>query len=92
MLWRLSDLKNKEVINLQNGAKIGFVGDIEIDITNGNVKSIIVPASSGFFAKKEDYVIPFSDIQKAGNDLILVSYEPQDVEAAKNGKRRFFDF
>ncbi|MBR2327883.1 MAG: YlmC/YmxH family sporulation protein [Clostridia bacterium] len=95
MLWRLTELKSKEVINLKNGAKLGTVSDIEIDIANGSIKSIVVPSGNGafsLFGKHEDIIIPFEDIKKAGNDLLLVDYEPSDIEAAKNGKRNFFGF
>ena len=93
MLWRLSELKSKEVVNLKDGARLGGVSDIEIDMTDGKVKAIIVPnpANSGLFGKRDDIVIPFADIEKAGSDLILVSYELEDVELAKRGKKRFFD-
>ena len=47
--------------------------------------------NGGLFGKRDDIVIPFDDIEKAGSDLILVSYEIEDVELAKRGKKRFFD-
>ena len=93
MIWRVTELKNKEVVNVRDGARLGGVLDIEIDMTDGRVKSIIVPGvnSGGFFFRKEDIAIPFEDIEKAGSDLILVDYETDDVALAKKGKKRFFE-
>ncbi len=93
MLWRVTELKSKEVININDGTKLGYVSDVEIDISNGKVVSIVVPIlskNSPVFAKKEEFIIPFEDIKKSGNDLLLVSYEQKEVIDARREKRSFF--
>ena len=49
-LLRASELKNKEVINLSNNEKIGFVSDFEICTTNGEISAIFVPNKNKFFS------------------------------------------
>ncbi len=93
MYWRVTELKSKEVINITDGSKLGYVSDVEIDIENGRVKSIVVPIVSKnapVFSKKEEFIIPFEDIKKTGSDLLLVSYEPSDITEARRDKRNFF--
>lgn len=72
---KLQDLRNKEVIDVFDGKRLGFVCDCEIDICTGRLISLIVPHSSGMFnvfSKNDDYVIPWRQIKKIGDDIIIV--------------------
>ncbi len=72
---RITDLSNKEVINLCDGARLGYVNDIEIDSTCGKVISIIVPSPCGWkFWQRQEYIIPWDSIETIGDDIILVDY------------------
>jgi len=68
------DLRDKEVINVCDGKRMGYVCDIEVDISCGKIRSIIVPGDSkGFgFMKGCDIVIPWENIKCIGRDIILV--------------------
>ncbi len=58
---RLSDLKQKEVINITDGIRYGYVYDIEFEKESGKVINIIVPVANkvmGLFGKEEEYIIP----------------------------------
>ena len=69
----LNDLKNKEVINITNGKRMGFVCDIELDTEDARLLSVIVPAESGgFFGKRTGLRIPWACIEHIGEDLIIV--------------------
>jgi len=73
-----NDFKNKEVINLHDGKRLGFVNDVEIDYVSGQVTSIVVPSPglfSGFFSSRSDYIIPWSQIKKVGDDIIMVDHD-----------------
>jgi len=77
---RFQDLRNKEVIDLSDGKRLGFVCDIDVDIESGRIIAIVVPGKKGFggfFGKTEDYVIPWSSICKIGNDIIIVNNQPK---------------
>ncbi len=72
-----SDFRQKEVVNICDGKRLGFVCDVDIDMNTGRLNSIIVPASGklfGILGKKEDYVIPWDKIKTIGEDIILVDY------------------
>jgi YlmC/YmxH family sporulation protein len=72
---KTSDLRQREVINMVDGKRLGFVSDLDIDLEEGRVKSIIIPAQGKFFslfARSGDYVIPWEQIKKIGSDVILV--------------------
>ena len=75
MTERLRDFQKKEVIDLSNGKRLGFVYDVEIDSATGMVQNLIVPCRNSvfrFFFKYEETVIAFERIQKIGDDIILV--------------------
>ena len=70
----LSELKNKEVVNITDGCRLGYVSDVEIDLDCGRVVSIIVPNEVKFFSlgKCTPIRIHWCDIEKIGADIILV--------------------
>lgn len=77
----LSDLAGKEIINLYDGAKLGLVGDADLDISlNGSVEAIILTSRggfSGFWASRGDrdretLVIPWQTIKKIGSEVIII--------------------
>ena len=69
----LSELQNKDVINIKDGKKIGNIIDIIINV-EGKMQSIIVEPSKGIkvFSNKEDIEISWQQIEKIGEDVILV--------------------
>lgn len=72
----IAELRNKEVICKVNGTRIGNVDDVEIDVTNGKLESIVIYGKSriiGLWGKSEDIVIPWCDIDIIGEDTILVN-------------------
>ena len=53
----ITDLRKKEVINIRNGLRVGFVSDVEIDLCNARIVSIIIYGKLKFFGLLEDMKI-----------------------------------
>ena len=70
------DFKHKEVINICDGKRLGFVQDVCADLDTGRITSIIVPGGTNrlmnLFSNNNDIVIPWEQIKCIGEDLILV--------------------
>lgn len=69
------DFKHKEVVNIVDGKRLGFVQDVTADLESGVITSIIVPGNSkliNLFAGNNDIVIPWQNIKCIGEDIILV--------------------
>lgn len=69
------DFKHKEVVNIINGKRLGFVQDVCADLETGMITSIIVPGSNkllNIFSQGNDIIIPWQNIKCIGDDLILV--------------------
>ncbi len=71
------DFKHKEVINIKNGKRLGFVQDVTADLKTGTITSIIVPGNTkffNFFSTGNEIVIPWENITCIGDDIILVDF------------------
>ena len=72
---RLSDLQNKNIVNILDGKNIGNIIDVKIDESNGEIQSLIIEPSKNvfsFFNKNMDTEIRWENITKIGEDVILV--------------------
>lgn len=71
----INELKTKEVINISDGARLGYVSDVEINLTDGRLTGIIVPGAyrlMGFLGKEDDIIIKWENIKKIGDDIIII--------------------
>jgi len=69
------DFKHKEVININNAKRLGYVQDVCADLESGKITSIIVPGNKklmSMFTKDGDIIIPWEKIKCIGEDIILV--------------------
>ena len=73
---RLSELQNKNLVNVSNGKNIGNIIDVNIYYQSGNIKSFIIESKGSiltFLNKDNDMEVKWNDIQKIGEDVILVN-------------------
>ena len=69
------DFKHKEVVNITDGKRLGYVQDVCADLETGIITSIIVPGNNrimSMFSYNNDIVITWKNIKCIGDDLILV--------------------
>lgn len=75
MICSINELKTKEVINVSDGARLGLVSDVEIDLESGRLTALVVPGAyrlMGFLGKEEDIIIKWENIKKIGDDIIII--------------------
>ncbi|MBR6207394.1 MAG: YlmC/YmxH family sporulation protein [Oscillospiraceae bacterium] len=75
MEQRLSDLRDREVISISDGRRLGYVSDALVDTRAGRISALIVPGPArffGLFGREDDYVLPWGSITRVGPDIILV--------------------
>ena len=75
MHCRITELRCKEIINVCDGLRMGFVYDVLLNSSTGQILALIVPGPCkflGLFGRTDDYVIPWECICRIGEDLILV--------------------
>ena len=79
---RICEMKQKEVINICDGVRIGFVSDVEFCTEKGKMTAIIIPGPGKFwsiFGREKEYIIAWEKIKKIGDDIILVDVKLEDV-------------
>ena len=72
---RLSEIQNKDIINIIDGKKVGRIIDADID-SNGKLNSLISEKYRFFlslFSNKSETEIKWSLIEHLGTDVILVN-------------------
>lgn len=71
---RLSDLQNKDIVNTEDGKKIGKIIDVIIDEA-GNMKALIVQRIKviNIFSNSAEFEVRWDQIKKIGEDVILVN-------------------
>ncbi|GAA0231511.1 YlmC/YmxH family sporulation protein [Metaclostridioides mangenotii] len=73
---RVSDIMEKEVINVKNGKRLGYITDIDMDVYEGKIVSFTIYGddSRSFFSRGgAEEVIFWHDILKIGCDTIIVN-------------------
>ncbi|KOP82058.1 YlmC/YmxH family sporulation protein [Cytobacillus solani] len=79
---KISEFQLKDVVNVSNGKKLGNIGDIDINIQTGKIDAVIIGGAGkvlGFFGRDEDIVIPWKNILKIGEDVILVRHKDYNM-------------
>ena len=69
------DFKHKEVINIKDAKRLGYVQDVTADFKTGTILEIIVPGNNklfNIFSTGNEITIPWTCIKAIGDDLILV--------------------
>lgn len=69
----ISDLRDKEIINICDGARLGYVIDVEVDVSSGRVVAIVASGEChSLFGRSEEVIIPWECVEKIGEETILV--------------------
>ena len=94
MQCRMRGFRSKEVINICDGCRLGFVADVDIRLPEGQVIAIIVYGPCrffGLFGRGEEYYIPWDCIQRIGDDIILIDkpFQRRDPNLERKRRRKF---
>ncbi len=76
---RYSELRQKEVINVLDGRRLGYIVDMDLQLPEGRALSVVVPGPVRVFrlmrGDRGGMVIPWQRICKIGDDVILVELD-----------------
>ena len=78
MLTRIGDMRSREVISVRDGARLGYLGDIEIDTESASLAAIVVygraPVFSACSATRPTASSRGATSRTIGEDAVLVDY------------------
>lgn len=74
---KVSELRVLDIINIEDGRRLGPMIDLDLDLDKGMIKGIVVLEASrakGFFGggRSGDIFIPWEKVIKVGIDVILI--------------------
>ena len=74
---RVATLRRLEVLNIQNGRRLGILYACEIDTESGCILNLTVRTGEGLFSAgtRRDRCIPRSQVVRIGQDAVLVDCE-----------------
>ena len=78
MIARITDMHDKEVINICDGTRLGYVDDIEVDTCTAQIVSIVIFGRNkllGLLGREADIVIHWKDIEVIGDETVLVNFK-----------------
>lgn len=87
------ELRCKEVINVIDGKKLGRIIDVLFDTRQSKICGLIVPGdrSFNFFRRSDDILVPWKNIIKIGEDVILVELFLGTHRGGIKNQRRLFE-
>ena len=78
---RICELREKEVVNVCDGERLGNICDVDFEERTGRICSLIIPGPCkvfGIIGRDSEYIIPYERVKRIGADVVLV-----EVEASK---------
>ena len=84
------DLREKEVINLCDGTRLGCPSDFEFCATDGKITAIVIEGQGGFlgFGRCNATIIPWNKIECVGEDAILVRLSPNEYCCPDDNRKK----
>ena len=78
---RICELREKEVVNVCDGERLGNICDVDFEERTGRICSLIIPGPCkvfGIIGRDSEYIIPEECVKRIGADVVWV-----EVEASK---------
>lgn len=74
---RLSELKQKEIIDIDSGIRLGRIGECELsfDVVSGKLIDLMIPKQEDgfhFFGRNDVQLVAWDRIRKISEDFILI--------------------
>lgn len=90
MIARITDMHDKEVINISDGTRLGYVDDLEVDTCSAQITALVICGRNrlfGILGREPDIVVQWKDIEVVGEETILVNFtcSPCDCRPAARG-------
>ena len=75
---RICELREKEVVNVCDGERLGNICDIDFEERTGRICTLVIPGPCkifGIIGRDSEYLIPYECGKRIGADVVLVEIE-----------------
>lgn len=89
MIARITDMHDKEVINICDGTRLGYVDDVEVDTCTAQIVALVVYGRGkcfGLLGREKDLVISWKNIEVVGDETVLVNFTCPSDDGCKPPK------
>ncbi len=89
MIARITDMHDKEVINICDGTRLGYVDDLEVDTCTAQITALVICGRNrlfGVLGRDPDIVVQWKDIEVVGDETILVNFKCEPCECRSSAK------
>lgn len=68
------DLRQKKVIDVKTAEQVGFIRDMDIDLSTGKIKSVTIPKKGfwGIFSLGKSTTVPWDSVVAIGSEYVIV--------------------
>ena len=74
----MCELREKEVVNVCDGERLGNICDIDFEERTGRICTLVIPGPCkifGIIGRDSEYLIPYECVKRIGADVVLVEIE-----------------
>ena len=79
---RICELREKEVVNVCDGERLGNICDIDFEERTGRICTLVIPGPCkifGIIGRDSEYLIPYECVKRIGSDVVLVEIESRKM-------------
>lgn len=90
MQYSLESIRNKEVIEITAGERLGYIDDVRLSQDFTTVTGFVIYGRErlfGLLGREEDIVIKCEEITVIGEDVMLIKREKEEFSAVSTKKR-----
>lgn len=90
MQYSLESIRNKEVIEITAGERLGYIDDVRLSRDFTTVTGFVIYGKErlfGLLGREEDIVIKCEEITVIGEDVMLIKREKEEFSAVSTKKR-----
>lgn len=90
MSAKISDLQERQIVNIADGKCLGNIKDIELNTFDGTIQALVLPSTGGFWSllqNQGELLIPWQKVVRIGVDVVLIDM-PELVEGTGRGGMR----
>ena len=90
MSAKISDLQERQIVNIADGKCLGNIKDIELNMREGTIQALVLPGTGGFrgfLQNQGELLIPWHKVVRIGVDVVLIDMSELAEEHLCNAQR-----